>query len=100
MGTQRTKPPATKPGPSIRTSQLTASDAQICRDLNWQPGTRLAAVDAPRLQIVITAIGRRQILAEQIHCHGGPLEQSEEHVWRLTSRDWIPISFPSGPRAA
>ena len=90
-----------------RTSQMTASSAQICRDLGWQPGTRLEAVMTPaelrlrrgpdcehddeaeplKIAIVITAIGESKILARCVLVENREV-QREEGIWQLTNRDW------------
>lgn len=75
-----------------RTSQMTASSAQICRDLEWTPGTRIAAPATSRAmdtEAIITAIGDRGVLARLVRVEGIELDDPFEALLDLHSRDWI-----------
>ena len=73
-----------------RTSEMTASSAQICRDLGWEVGTLLRTCDQfDRVEIRITAIGNEEVLAEQVRDGAGiEIEEPCELLWELTCRDW------------
>jgi hypothetical protein len=72
---------------------MTASAAQICRDMGWTVGTELLSCDLIRRRIRITAIGHKMILAEQIEVDGflEPFDDPPESIWSLTTRNWEQI---------
>lgn len=83
--------PATDaPGRCPRTSQMTASSAQICRDLGWDIGTVLSARDndGTERQIRLTAIGECEVLAVHQLVRDELVENPQEMIVRLTCRDW------------
>jgi hypothetical protein len=74
-----------------RTSLMTASSAQICRDMGWGPGTVLvshATKDLHQSVIRLTAIGRRLVLAELVEPPERPVLGPVEAAWTLSYRDW------------
>lgn len=62
------------------------SSAELCRRNGWTVGTALIGDEGygPAV-IVLTAIGKRNVLAQQI----SPIRQ-DENVWTLRNRDWRP----------
>lgn len=70
--------------------QAGESDADFCRRMGWQPGTRLAGDEGYGVTIIeITAVGERGILAKEIS-HAGEPHDGREYNWTLTCRDWNP----------
>jgi len=76
------------------------TDAQICRDNNWRPGTHLAGNEGYGVTIInegygvtiikITAIGEDGVLARPVSQDGLPIDASEAK-WTLRYRVWEPI---------
>lgn len=76
------------------TSEMTASCAQICRDLDWGPGTVLRGVlresEQRICRLLITAVGETHVLARELRADDGAAatEFLPEFIWDLRSRDW------------
>jgi hypothetical protein len=88
------------PGTRLCTLDRHDSAADVCRDRGWSVGTVLEGEEGHGpSRITITAIGRRQILAQK---SGG---DSYESTWTLSCRCWgevhdtLVMSDPSGREA-
>lgn len=73
-----------------RTSQMTASSAQICRDMGWEVGTVLSArdPDGTERQVRITAVGETQVLVAYRLLRDEPVPDPVEMILVITCRDW------------
>ena len=75
----------------IKTKDSSLSDADICRQNKWTPGTLLKGVEnGIRTVIQITAVGFEAILARVISRNGDPVNENERS-WTLHARDWSRI---------
>ena len=77
----------------IDTDPRAKSDADVCREKGWGPGTRLVGTEyysdgkSNTCTIVITAVGEEAILARCDH----PEHQGYEGMWTLSHREWRPV---------
>jgi hypothetical protein len=73
----------------MKTSEMNASSAQICRDLGWPVGTLLECAEQQTV-IRITAIGIEEVLAVAVREGGRDLDsaRSFELLWDLRVHDW------------
>ncbi len=73
-----------------KTTEMTASSAQICRDLGWEAGTALEEVGNPSVRIALTAIGRIYVLGEQLEPLGKDAYCGDgfESIIDLRLRNW------------
>jgi ATP-dependent Clp protease ATP-binding subunit ClpA len=75
----------------IRTKDSPLSDAEICQQNKWTPGTLLEGIEnGVRTVIQITALGFEAILARVISRNGDP-KNEKETSWTLKTRDWSRI---------
>jgi hypothetical protein len=79
---------------------MTASSAQVCRDLEWRVGARIATPGkrpGQNTEAIITAIGDRGVLARLITIEGVELDEPFESLLDVRCRDWIFLSQPPAP---
>jgi hypothetical protein len=74
------------------THTSTASSAEICRQMGWQPGDVLdghapGSPQRDRVRIQITGIGDREILARTLAVDGSDFA-GVEAKWDLSHREW------------
>lgn len=75
----------------VKTGDSSLSDAEICRQNKWTPGTLLEGIEnGVRTVIQITALGFEAILARVISRNGDPVNENERS-WTLRARDWSRI---------
>jgi hypothetical protein len=72
----------------IRTSTMSASSAQICRDLDWQVGDLLECLGDV---LQLTAIGVDLVLAREIKLNGKMIAHPVERAYDLHESDWEKI---------
>lgn len=70
------------------------TSADLCRERGWGPGTRLAMVQSSGhpVVIILTAVGRSEILAYAPSDRSRGIGGSGEAIWPLTDDDWRVIA--------
>ncbi len=74
-----------------KTSEMTASSAQICRDLGWVAGDELQWQDPATEKVTrirLTAVGRTSVLVDLIEFDGAAVRLDDDHPFCLNHRDW------------